>query len=354
MLQASDFGIVGDGRTDVMPQLRQALLVAGQQRTTLFLPAGIYCCGCLAIPSHVTLRGEANWGYRQHAGTVLRLMDPQAPALIEISNGQGVTLDSLGLDGGKLVGKTHGVWVHNDQQGWPRETENAFRMEHCRVDGFAGDGVHLDKAWAFSLRHNMISHNSGHGVRLAGCDGFFLDNWISGNGGCGFITESWNGSNTFTANRIEWNGQAGMHIRGGFAYQINGNYLDRSGGPGLVLEPWLPHRPFSEHFSITGNMIYRSSKFAKPDSPIGQNCQVYLHSVRGLSFTGNTLITGQDDKATGIFTPYYGLVLGNLDQSVITANNLYRGATHQLIHDLGGHGHDMILRDNPGSLAGGG
>lgn len=288
MLQASDFGIVGDGRTDVMPQLRQALLVAGQQRTTLFLPAGIYCCGCLAIPSHVTLRGEANWGYRQHAGTVLRLMDPQAPALIEISNGQGVTLDSLGLDGGKLVGKTHGVWFHNDQQGWPRETENAFRMEHCRVDGFAGDGVHLDKAWAFSLRHNMISHNSGHGVRLAG------------------------------------------------------------------LEPWLPHRPFSEHFSITGNMIYRSSKFAKPDSPIGQNCQVYLHSVRGLSFTGNTLITGQDDKATGIFTPYYGLVLGNLDQSVITANNLYRGATHQLIHDLGGHGHDMILRDNPGSLAGGG
>lgn len=350
MLNAHDFGITGDGITNNTLALQHALNIAGEKRTFLMLPAGIYRTGMLRIPSYAGLTGEPLWSYRKPGGTILRLVDSDAPCLLNLQNTQGITLEGLSLEGDNLGKGIHGLFLHNDQQGWPRETENTLRLERSRIHGFSGNGVHLDKAWCFSIRHCMISHNLGHGIRLAGCDGFFLDNWLSGNHGCGFITESWNGANTFTANRIEWNHQAGMHIRGGHSYQINGNCFDRSGGPALILEAWLPHRPYCDHFSVIGNTFKRSGKYAGHDDPKAWNCQVYLDAVRGLSFTANTIMVGQDDKNSGTFTPQYGLVVRNLDQSVITANNLYCGAMSQLIFDLGGHGNDLIVRDNPGSL----
>jgi hypothetical protein len=348
MLNIKDFGAQGRGRSDDTDALQQAVDAAAKCQDTVYLPVGVYRVGTIRIPSGVGLRGDHTWSYRKPAGTTLQLADPEARCLLELDNTRGVSIAGLCLEGGKLGSNAHGISLHNDQQGWPRESENALRIDHCRIDSFTGDGIHLDKAWAFSIRHCMISHNGGHGIRLAGCDGFFLDNWISGNGGCGFATESWNGSNTFTGNRIEWNHEAGVRVRGGFAYQFTGNYIDRSGGPGLVFEPWLTQRPFNEHISLTGNIIYRSGKYATPNDPPRRNSQIVFDAVKGLSFTGNTLMIGQDDKHGGAFTPAYGMVLHNLHDAVITANNLHRGAQRELIHDLGNHGPNVILEHNPG------
>lgn len=347
MLNSKDFGAVGDGLADDTASLQRALNAAAGSGDTVFLPPGCYRSGPLRIPSHVGLSAAPTWSYRASHGAVLRLIDPQAPALLIVDNAQGVTIEGLCLDGDRLGSSCHGLLLHNDQQGWPRESENTLRLDRCRIDGFTGDGIHLDKAWAFSIRSCMVSHNRGHGIRLAGCDGFFLDNWISGNGGCGFRTESWNGSCTLTANRIEWNHGAGVHVCGGFAYQFTGNYIDRSGGPGILLEPWLPHRPLNEHFSFTGNIIYRSGKHASADTEDRLNAQVSFDAVRGLTFTGNTLMIGQDDKSTGVFTPRFGIVARNLGGASILGNALYRAALEQAILDLGGHDGDVLLPPNP-------
>ena len=61
-----------------------------------------------------------------------------------------------------------------------------------------------------------------------------------------------------TGNRIEWNAHGGIRIPGGSHYNITGNYIDRSGGPGISLR--CPRRAPCLCFTITGNVIYRSGK----------------------------------------------------------------------------------------------
>ena len=51
----------------------------------------------------------------------------------------------------------------------------------------------------------------------------------------GFAARDENASVTFTANRVEWNGQENILITGGDGYQITGNFLDRAGTSGLAL-----------------------------------------------------------------------------------------------------------------------
>ena len=52
--------------------------------------------------------------------------------------------------------------------------------------GAAGHGIRLGVVWLFTVRHCMVAHNGGCGLRLHGWDGFILDNWFSGNRGAGF------------------------------------------------------------------------------------------------------------------------------------------------------------------------
>src|ERR1035438_1598757 len=64
-----------------------------------------------------------------------------------------------------------------------------------RTSSLAGwhfDGVRLTRAWCFSIRHSMIAYNAGDGISLRGWDGFFLDNWLSGNLGAGFAAREEN------------------------------------------------------------------------------------------------------------------------------------------------------------------
>lgn len=349
-LDAHDFGAVGDGKTDDTRALQRALDAAAEMADTVTLRAGIYPTSQLRLHSRTGLFAHPTWSYRAPGGAILKLIDPDAQSLLLIDNQQGVHVEGVSLISG-VESHAHGITLFHDQQGWPRETESTFRLERCRIDGFGGDGLHLDKAWAFSVRSCMISHNKRHGIRLAGCDGFLLDNWISGNGGCGFKTESWNGSTTFTGNRIEWNRFAGIHIQGGFAYQFTGNYIDRSGGPGILIEGRAPEKARSDHLALTGNIIYRSGKYQTDPDDTRNNCQVRLTDSDGLTFIGNTIMVGQDDKHSGTFTPAFGLVLQNLRASVVAHNVLHRGAMRRLLEDLDGHDDLTVIENNPGSLA---
>ena len=341
MLDVRQFGAKGDGKSDDTKAIQAAIDAAGPSGA-VFVSPGVYLTSELHLRPHVSLIGIAGWSYRASGGSVLRLNGPQAACLLNITGAFGVSIDGLSLEGGNLGQNTHGIFLNKPDYG---KEEDAFRIERSQISHFSGDGVRLFRAWCFSIRHCMIAHNGGDGVSLKGWDGFLLDNWFSGNRGAGFGAREENASCTFTANRIEWNGE-GIVIAGGDGYNITGNFFDRSGGCALVLRQGA-HGP-CQQMSITGNFFKRSGKSAKPDTY--DSAQVRLEGARGVTLSGNNLEVGRDDGGGGQLSPSYGIVYRDLQHCVIGNNVLHEGAVKQLMVDLGGNETGVVVKDNPGSL----
>ena len=79
-----------------------------------------------------------------------------------------------------------------------------------------------------------------------------------------------------------------------------------------------------------------------------RSCQVRLDGCRGVALTGNACRAGHDDGGKGRFTPQVGFMLKNLAYTVISGNTLHEGYMQDMIVDLGGHGPDVVIKDNVG------
>ena len=341
-LNARGFGAKGDGKTDDTKALQTAIDHAGEVSGSVFLPPGNYPTGELKLRRNVAIMGVAAWDYRKGGGSVLTLIDPKAKSLLNITGAPGVTLNNLSLEGGRLGEEIHGIFLDKPDYG---KEEDTFRIDGCQVARFTGTGVNLQRVWCFSIRHSMIAYNGADGVRCLGWDGFITDNWFSGNRGAG-----WNGTSsasvTATGNRVEWNRAGGFLLAAASHYNITGNYIDRSGNSGIaVLDN--AGRP-SRHISITGNVIYRSGKFAELDTH--GSSQARIENAKGITYIGNTMVVGRDDRGQGKWSPSYGIVCKALENCVVKDNVLHDGALKQLVLDLGSHGEGYILKDNPGQL----
>jgi len=345
MIDARDMGAVGDGRTDDTAALQKAIDTAAERQGTVFLPAGTYLCSTLKMRPQTGLYGHPNFTYRANGGAVLKLHDAKAKCLLDLTGAIGATIEGICLDGDRLGEGIDGVLVEKPDYG---KEEDAWRIERCRISRFSGHGVNLGRIWCFSIRHCMICFNKGNGIRVRGWDGFVLDNWLSGNGSAGYGAYDENSSLTMTGNRIEWNATAGIEIDGGSHYNITGNYLDRSGGPGIKLVP--RGQTTCKVISITGNVIYRSGapNWGKPEE--GDNSHLRFDGVEGLVCTGNTMNAGRDDGGKGEWSPRYGIVCHKLADSIVKDNVLWQGALEALVRDLGEHGDNAIIRDNVGRL----
>lgn len=346
MLNARDFGAKGDGQTDDTAALQRAIDAASTNQDTVFLPAGTYLSSRLQMRPRTGLYGHPNFSYGANGGAVLKLNDANAPCLLDLTGANGATVEGLCLDGANHLGKeVHGILVDKPDYG---KSEDAWRVERCRVAGFSGHGMQLTRIWCFSIRHSMIAFNKGNGIRVRGWDGFIMDNWLSGNGSAGYGAYEENASITMTGNRIEWNATAGIDIRGGNHYNLTGNYLDRSGGPGIKLVA-VPGRT-CRVISVTGNVIFRSGapNWGMPEGP--NSSHLYFDGVEGLVCTGNTANTGRDDGGKGVYSPRQGIVLHKLSESIVKDNVLWNGALETLVVDQGEHNENTIIRDNVGKL----
>ncbi len=342
LLNVRDFGAKGDGKALDTQALQRTLDAAAERQGAVFIPPGVYRSGELQLRPHVSVVAIPSWDYGASGDTAIVLADPKASCLLNMTGARGITLDGLALDGGNLGSGIHGIFLNKPKY----EHEDSFRIERCRVARFTGDGLSLKRAWCFSVRHSMLAFNGGDGLRLRGWDGFIMDNWFSGNRGTGFGARGDNASVTMTANRIEWNHQENVLIKGGNAYIINGNFFDRAGTSGLALVA-SGKVPCSE-MTITGNYFRRSGKFAKPSSH--DSSHIRLDHAEGIACVGNSLRNGRDDGSRGLWSPSYGIVYKNIGDSVITNNVLHGAAMKQLFVDLGGHAPGLIVKDNPGRV----
>jgi hypothetical protein len=345
MIDVRDHNAIGDGKTDDTAAIQAALDKAAETNATVHVPEGVFSCSTLKMRPRVGLVGNPTWTYGTNAGSVLRLRDESAKCLLDVTGALGARVIGLCLEGGRLGEGIHGVMA--DKPDYSKHDD--LFIEHCRIDGFTGDGIHLAHAWVFTVRHCMVSYNKGNGLRYSGWDGWVLDNWLSGNGEAGIGAYKDNSSCTFTANRIEWNRQGGIILYGGNDYNITGNYIDRSGGPAIMLRRHL--KTPCEAMSITGNFIYRSgAAFGKEITDEHLSGQIRFEGVRGISFVGNSMRVGRDDNSRGMYSPNYAMILKDCAHTVIANNALFKGALKELILDLGEHGEGFVLKDNPGCL----
>jgi hypothetical protein len=341
-LSVRQFGATGDGKTDDTKAVQRTLDAAGDVQGAVFVPPGVYLCAELRLRPNTALVGAPTWDYHVAGGTAFRLADRSAKCLLNITEAPGATIDGLGFDGAGLGKGIHGIFLDKPDFG---KHEDAFRIERCQVARFTGDGVNLTRAWCFSVRHSMFAYNHGDGLSLRGWDGFISDNWFSGNERAGFAARDENASVTFTANRVEWNGQENILITGGDGYQITGNFVDRAGRCGIALRAGRHH---CFQMTVTGNFLKRSGKNA--DAASHDSCHILIEGAEGVTCVGNNFQAWRDDDGTGVWSPAYGIVCKNLQHCVIANNVLHEGALRQLILDEGGHGEGVVLKDNPGSL----
>lgn len=342
VLDPRQFGAKGDGRTNDTGSLQRALDAAGENGGAVILAPGVYVTGELHVRAGTALIGTPAWNYSGPGGSVLQFTDANGACLLNLTEARGATIQGLWLDGRDLGKNVHGIATLRSKWG---PHEDGFRIDGCQINRFTGDGVHLECAWCFTVRHSMLAYNHGDGLWLRGWDGFLLDNWFSGNKRAGFAARMENASVTFTANRIEWNGEENMVIAGGDGYQITGNFFDRAGTVGVALRKG---RGPCTQIALTGNFIKRSGAFAKADTP--ESAQILLDGCEGVTCVGNTLQAGRDDGGKGTWSPSYGIVYGGLQNCVIRDNVLHDGAIQQLLLDTGGAHEGLVLGDNPGRL----
>ncbi len=341
-LDARKLGAAGDGKTDDTLALQRSFDTAAASSSGVLIPPGVYLTKELHVRPGIAVIGIPAWNYSGPGGSVLRLANADSTCLLNLTDARGSSIEGLALDGGNLGTNIHGIFVNRTHYA---EHEDGFRIERCQVARFSGDGASLSCVWCFSVRHCMLAFNKGDGLNLRGWDGFLLDNWLSGNQRAGFAARLENASVTFTANRVEWNGEENMLITGGDGYQITGNFFDRAGTCGIALRRG---KSACTQFTITGNYIKRSGKLAPEESY--ESSQIYMDGCQGVTCTGNSLWSGRDDGNVGTYTPSYGIVYKDLRNCVIRDNVLHDGALKKLVLDLGGLEEGVIVGDNPGQL----
>jgi hypothetical protein len=342
MMNVQRFGAKGDGTTDDTAAIQKAIDAAGPCQGAVWFPAGTYLCSRLQMRSQVALRASASWSYHRNGSATLKLVDPAAACLLDLTGTIGARVCGLSLDGGKLGQSVAGIFL----DGAGHAEEETLVLEDTRVAHFTGDAVTLKNVWGFTIRNCMFIFCGGNGVTVTHWDGFVYQNIINNCDGYGMAFLHPSGAVTVVGNRIEWNHKGGILIEHGGNYNFTGNYFDRSGGPAITIDGG-PNR--SAVISITGNIINRSGAKAADDSHACS--QILARNVDGLVITGNTMRIGGNDSAAGHISPSYGVVYGGLKNSVIRDNVLHNGATRQLMVDLGGHDDASIVEANVGSLA---
>ena len=90
------FGARGDGKTDDTAAIQKAIDAAAEVSGGVWFPPGVYPSAKLTLRSNVALCAVPTWTYRRAGGTVIRLCDEAAPALLDLTGTTGGSRPDIG------------------------------------------------------------------------------------------------------------------------------------------------------------------------------------------------------------------------------------------------------------------
>lgn len=348
-MNVRDYGAVGDGIRDDTAAIQAALDAAAQgDDPTVWFSRGRYMVRTLRIPSHVTLMGHASWGYMSPmttspgrtpdplgAGqTVIAALTAEEEALLDARDTDGVRIIGLGLDGSNLGDTLKGpiglgLSIYNPQNrlcGIAADDARDIVMEDIRMQGFRNTCIRLHRTDGFALRRSLLFRNRSHGLDISGSRrGAVMDCQLAYNGGAGLYGAGDVDGVTVTANRIEGGHPGGIYLDGARGAVISGNAFDACRGPAVTLL-------HCEGASVTGS----DSRHVGMEQTGDSSCHFRLEHCRGLT-VANNILWKWFDAADNPNLCSYGMVLRDLEASVVAHNSMPDAAVFELIRDYGGH-----------------
>lgn len=351
----TDFGAVGDGKTDSTKAIQDAIDAAKDVHGCVVVPTGTYLCGYIRLYSNMHLMGSHGWGYRENGGSILKLNDPDAKCLLDITGAYGCMVEGIHFDGNNHFGNNvHGIMVDWPQFGYNTEDgrEDCPVIRDVCVNWFSGDGIHLDHIFAFNLSDSFSNMNKGNGLYMNGWDGVITNCSFGGNFEAGIGTDKIEKvfcAMTVTASRFEWNRKGGIVSAMFDDSTITGNWFDRNGGPAID----VGHH-HARNISISGNTFRRNGRprteptpeSERPfDSPY-ENSHIFIRNAKNVTITGNTFSIGQDDNQVGVFSPDYSVIYDNCRGLCLTGNAMFEGCIKENIVDCGKQKSENIVIAN--------
>ena len=334
-----DFGALGDGKTSDTKAIQRAIDAAAKVNGTVYFPDGNYPCASLKGYPNIKLKGDPKWGYSISHGANLILNDYAAECLIDITDAKNIHLSGLNMNAKRDPNsKTHCIMFDKKDKPRNRDTDT-ITIEDCKIRGFSGHGVYLNKVFVLIMRRCMVNKNLGDGVRSNGCDFYIIDNVFGGNGGNGFGGRI--SSGMFTHNRVEWNEAYGLYLgKGGNYWSITGNQFDHNGGAGIRIDNvWS--------IAVSGNTFRRNGRNSAGLFE-GENSANMVLSSNGAVVTGNAFMAGHTDGKKDYYTPRYGIYMCDSKNCAVTSNTMNHGYTESAVK-YSGENPGCIVKDNPSS-----
>ncbi len=340
----TDFGAAEN--IECTKAIQAAVDAAAQVKGAVIIPPGKYLCGNIRLKPSVSLIGSHGWGYRETGGSTLVLSDRNVKCMIDMTDAFGACVKGIQFNGNGLKGSNiHGIMLdrkiynggrfaedEKDENPLLEPTHAEFREDNfviadCQIKNFSGDGIHLNKIFAFTVCDCQIMSNGGDGIYVNGWDGWIHDCIIHTNNGAGIGSARENSicaSITVTGNRIEWNKSGGVRIINGDSLTVNNNFFDRCGGAAVSLK--ADSRGAVKDITVVGNIFRRSGKpnFGGFNDKYDSS-HVYLKHCENVVVSSNVYRLGVDDGGSGAASPDYSIVGIGVKNCVITNNAMSGG-----------------------------
>ena len=349
-LNLRDFGAKGDGVANDTAALNALLAAAARDGSTAYIPAGTYRIDPVKVPGHITIQGNASWGYSAWGYENNHLYEDEEPtdpminghtvfvpastdgeALFDLGGACGTRIIGVSLDGEMLGENFHGI------RACGAGVKQNLVFEDLRICHFTGNGLQIPGVEGFALRRSLIIKNVGHAVVVSGArDGSIIDNQLAYNNGAGFWgVGAGTGLFTICANRIEGGDPGGVYLEDADGVTLTGNSFDYNLGSAVTLLR-------CDGGAVGGNMTRGSGHGHMDDC----SSQIRLEYCSGLSVTGNASWVFPTERKSEQ-PVYFGMVLRELTDCIVTGNTFRDACQSELIRDYGGH-KNTIIDDNPG------